>query len=33
MFILLVEFDFLPTYLLHFKNGFRSFPVFKNFEL
>jgi hypothetical protein len=27
-FILLLEFDFLPTYLLHFKKGFRSFPLF-----
>jgi hypothetical protein len=30
---LLLEFDFLPTYLLHFKKGFRSFPLFQNFEL
>jgi hypothetical protein len=30
---LLLAFDFLPTYLLHFKKGFRSFPLFQNFEL
>jgi hypothetical protein len=27
-FILLLEFDFLPTYLLHFKRSFRTFPLF-----
>jgi hypothetical protein len=27
-FILLLKFDFLPTYLLHFRKGFRSFPLF-----